>query len=298
MDDAGRQKRRTFNGLSAKEWASLSRNVWNDVSSPRGKKHIDHGATFPVKLAARIITMYTKRGDLVLDPFVGTGTTLEACASTGRKGIGIELNRQFCAMARQGLVSCSGVRVVNDDCRNLAAHVAKGSVQLMITSPPYANFIRKSVDDRAKTHKKSLIAAENKSCVKPYSDDPRDFGNLPYDRFLRELDGLMAQLYEATKPGGYNAWIVKDYRDTRRGIPYVAFHSDLARLGETHGFRFHDLIVWDQNDQRSLVLLGYPSVFYTNQNCSFIVVFRKPAATEECGAISACSSSHAGQPVL
>ena len=40
-------------------------------------------------------------------------------------------------------------------------------------------------------------------------------------------------------------------------------------------FKLHDLIVWDQNEQRSLVLLGYPSVFYTNQNCSFIVVMRK-----------------------
>ena len=50
---------------------------------------------------------------------------------------------------------------------------------------------------------------------------------------------------------------------------------NLARIGEEAGFKFHDLIVWDQNAQRSLILLGYPSVFYTNQNCSFIVVFRK-----------------------
>ncbi len=85
MEDADRQKSRTFNGLTAKEWASLSRNVWDDVSSPRQKKHIDHGATFPEKLAARLITLYSRPGDLVLDPFVGTGTTLEACAATGEK---------------------------------------------------------------------------------------------------------------------------------------------------------------------------------------------------------------------
>lgn len=277
MENSDRQKSRTFNGLSAKEWTSLSRNVWGDVSSPRRKKHMEHGATFPEKLAARLITLYSRPGDLVLDPFVGTGTTLEACASTGRDGIGIELNPAFCDIARHGLISTDRVRAVNDDCRNLLSHVAKDSVQLMITSPPYANFIQKSVHDRAKTHKKSVLAIENNSRVRQYSNDPRDFGNLPYDQFLRELDGLMAKLYEATKPGGYNAWIVKDYRDTRNGVPYVAFHSDLARLGEARGFRFHDLIVWDQNDQRSLVLLGYPSVFYTNQNCSFIVIFRKLA---------------------
>jgi DNA modification methylase len=279
MEDADRQKSRTFNGLTAKEWASLSRNVWDDVSSPRQKKHIDHGATFPEKLAARLITLYSRPGDLVLDPFVGTGTTLEACAATGRNGIGLELNEDFYNISRR-TVKMSGngtsIEVVNDDCRNLAGHVKDDTVQLMITSPPYADFIRKSVEDRSTVHKRSRIALENNSRVKQYSDDPRDFGNLPYDQFLHELKGLMLKLFVVTRHGGYNAWIVKDYRDTKNGVPYVAFHSDLARLGEACGFLFHDLIVWDQNDQRSLILLGYPSVFYTNQNCSFIVVLRKP----------------------
>jgi len=49
----------------------------------------------------------------------------------------------------------------------------------------------------------------------------------------------------------------------------------LANLGEEVGFKLHDLIIWDQNEQRSLVLLGYPSIFYINQNCSFIVIMRK-----------------------
>jgi DNA modification methylase len=280
MEDADCQKSRTFNGLSAKEWASMSRNVWDDVSSPRQKKHIDHGATFPVKLAARLITMYSRPGDLVIDPFVGTGTTLEACLVSGRNGLGIELNEEFFQAAKLAVERPDGgsrISVVNDDCRNLSMYVEKGSVQLMITSPPYADFIRKSVEDRAKVHKKSRIALENNSRVKQYSDDPRDFGNLPYDQFLLEMKNLLAALYVATKPGGYNVWVVKDYRDTKNGVPYIAFHADLARLGEECGFRFHDLIVWDQNDQRSLILLGYPSVFYTNQNCSFLVVFRKPA---------------------
>lgn len=278
MDDADRQRMRTFNGLSAREWASMSRNVWADVSSPRQKQHVEHGATFPEKLAARLITMYSRPGDLVLDPFTGTGTTLEACMRTGRGGIGIELNGHFCRIVPPGLSSGDHTRIlaINDDCRNLMEHVQKDMVQLMITSPPYANFIRRSVEDRSKVHKKSLIATENNSVVKPYSDDPRDFGNLPYDEFLREMTALIRKLYIVTKPGGYNVWVVKDYRDTKNGVPYIPFHSDLARIGEACGFRFHDLIVWDQNSQRSLVLLGYPSVFYTNQNCSFLVVFRKP----------------------
>lgn len=275
------QRERSFNGLTAKEWASLSKNVWNDVSSARKGKHLQHGATFPEKLINRLITIYTKKGDFVLDPFVGTGTTLEACRNTERNGIGIELNDKFIPFAKEicsqhTLVSKYSIRVYQDDCRNLLKYVKENQIQLMVTSPPYANFIQKAEEDRKKTHKKSLITIENNSQVKRYSDMPEDFGNLIYNQFLIEIKELMKKLFQVTKPGGYNVWIVKDARDTKNKIPYISFHSDFAKIGEEVGFRFQDLIIWDQNEQRRLVLLGYPSVFYTNQNCSFIVILRKP----------------------
>jgi len=275
------QRKKTFNGLTAKEWAALSKNVWNDVSSPRKGKHLEHGATFPEKLVNRIIRIYTKEGDLVLDPFLGTGTTLEACRNTNRKGIGIELNEKFVKYAlevieRSKYTEANNLKVIHDDCRNLLNYVQKESVQLVVTSPPYANFIRRSVEDREKRHKSSLIRLENNSTVNPYSEKEQDFGNLEYPVFLLELKELMKKLFIVTKKGGYNVWIVKDYRDTKNKIPYIPFHSDLAKIGEEVGFKYHDLIIWDQNAQRSLILLGYPSVFYTNQNCSFIVVLRKP----------------------
>ena len=95
-----KQREQTFNKLTAKEWAVLSKNVWNDVSSPREKRHVEHGATFPEKLANRLINMYSAPGDLILDPFLGVGSTLEACRNTKRGGIGIELNPRFVELAR------------------------------------------------------------------------------------------------------------------------------------------------------------------------------------------------------
>jgi hypothetical protein len=112
--------------------------------------------------------------------------------------------------------------------------------------------------------------------VKPYGEDERDFGNLSYNEFLEEIGNLMKKLMTVTKPGGYNIWVVKDCRDTQNGKPFIDFHSNIANLGEKAGFLYHDLIVWDQNAQRSLVLLGYPSVFYVNINHTFLVVLRKP----------------------
>jgi len=276
------QRKKTFNNLTAKEWASLSKNVWNDVSSPREKRHTEHGATYPKKLSGRIIQMYSGEGDLILDPFLGVGSTLESCREQGRKGIGIELNQRFVELAKEVLSQKTlnkednEIKIIQDDCRNLLRHINKNSVQLMVTSPPYANFIHKSVEDRKNTHKKSLIKYANKSAIKPYSEDKKDFGNLEYEEFLNEMGLLMKKLYKVTKSGGYNIWIVKDYRDTKNKIPYIDFHTDIAKLGESIGFKYHDLIVWDQTSQRKLVLLGYPSIFYTNQNCSFLVVLRKP----------------------
>ncbi len=85
----------------------------------------------------------------------------------------------------------------------------------------------------------------------------------------------MQELFRITKKGGYNAWVVKDFRDTKNKIPYVDLHSKIAMAGEKAGFKYHDLIIWDQNQHRKLVLLGYPSVFYVNQNHSYIVILRK-----------------------
>ena len=112
--------------------------------------------------------------------------------------------------------------------------------------------------------------------MKQYGTNSNDFGNLEYEKFLVDVEELMKKIYKVTKPGGYNVWVVKDHRDPQNGLPYIPIHYDIAIRGAKANFKFHDLIVWDQNDQRSLVLLGYPTIFYTNINHTFLVVLRKP----------------------
>ena len=58
----------------------------------------NHSATFPVALPAWFIKLFTEPSDIVLDPFIGSGTTLVACQNLGRKGRGIEISPAYCAV--------------------------------------------------------------------------------------------------------------------------------------------------------------------------------------------------------
>lgn len=285
------QKKKTFNGLSAREWASLSMSVWNDVSSVRAKKHLNHGATYPEKLCDRLIKMYSKKNDVVLDPFLGTGTTMISSLKNGRKSVGIELTDRFYKVCEESINNyyldlsrsynkidaSKKYNLIKGDCLSVLPTLKNNSIQLTITSPPYADLIHKVVKDRTNYHKKSAFVIENNSTSNPYSSDPRDLGNMDLEKYTEKVKEIMKMIYDITKPGGYNAWVVKDFRDTKNNIPYVNLHEIISNCGESAGFKLHDLIIWDQNVHRKLVLLGYPSVFYVNQNHSFIVVLRKPA---------------------
>ena len=285
------QRKKSFNGLCATEWAALSSSVWNDVSSTRAKKHLDHGATYPEKLCTRLIAMYSREGDTVLDPFLGTGTTLIAALKSKRKGIGIELTDRFMEVTNQSLLDYKSslkpdlfnevelepkYKVLQGDCCDVLKTVEDESIQVTITSPPYADLIHKVVDDRTKRHKKSKFVSDNNATTNLYSDSDKDLGNMCMEEYIKKVEEIMIELFRVTKRGGYNAWVVKDFRDTRNGIPYVDLHSRIASAAEKAGFLYHDLIIWDQNQHRKLVLLGFPSVFYVNQNHSYIVITRKP----------------------
>ncbi len=286
------QRKKTFNGLTAKEWAQRSRSVWNDVSSAREKRHLEHGATYPEKLCDRLIEMYSREGDIVLDPFLGTGTTIFSAVKNNRFGLGIELTDRFYTVAESELelrYPKTQTKLVFDgneelaheyklykgDCAEVLKTIDEESVQLTVTSPPYADLIHKVVEDRTKRHKKSAFVIDNNATTNLYSGDDRDLGNMPLEQYIEKVDIIMSELFRVTKKGGYNVWVVKDFRDTANKIPYVDLHSRIAEAGSKAGFKYHDLIIWDQNEQRRLVLLGYPSVFYVNQNHSYLVVLRK-----------------------
>jgi len=81
------------------EFVDVTRDVWRiDAESA---SRIGHPAPFPVDLPRRLIDLYTYRGDIVVDPFAGSGSTLVAAARTGRIGVGYDLDPTYVELARQ-----------------------------------------------------------------------------------------------------------------------------------------------------------------------------------------------------
>ena len=70
-----------------------------------------HPAMFPKELVFRLLKLFSYRGDTVLDPFNGVGTTTLCAAETGRRYIGIDISDEYCQKARQRIQTEVGSRL-------------------------------------------------------------------------------------------------------------------------------------------------------------------------------------------
>jgi site-specific DNA-methyltransferase (adenine-specific) len=89
--------------ITREEFMDWTNGVWS--FSGESRKRVGHPSPFPVELPRRCIKLFTFVGDTVLDPFLGSGSTLIACAETNRKGIGVEVDDDYCEIAKQRLIA-------------------------------------------------------------------------------------------------------------------------------------------------------------------------------------------------
>ena len=75
--------------------------IWQ-ITRDRSKTE-KHGAVFPIKLVQTILENFSKKGDIVYDPFMGTGTTAFVAKILNRKFIGSEISKEFCKIANKRL---------------------------------------------------------------------------------------------------------------------------------------------------------------------------------------------------
>jgi len=89
----------------AKEKSKLTKEEWKEYFSGHwnfnGERQADHEAMFPEELPKRLIKMFTFVGDTVLDPFLGSGTTMKAAFNQNRNSIGYEINEEFLSIIKE-----------------------------------------------------------------------------------------------------------------------------------------------------------------------------------------------------
>ncbi len=88
--------------ITKKEFIEWTSGVWNFMGESRTR--VGHPAPFPVELPRRCIKLFSFVGDIVLDPFLGSGSTLLACLQNNRKGIGVDIDKNYCELAKKRLI--------------------------------------------------------------------------------------------------------------------------------------------------------------------------------------------------
>jgi len=91
-----RQKPEIFEKIDLKDFKSWRNSMWNIPPAKASK--VGHVAPFPLQIPTRLIVLYTFKGETVLDPFNGSGTTGESCIKLGRNYIGIEKESKYCEL--------------------------------------------------------------------------------------------------------------------------------------------------------------------------------------------------------
>ncbi len=268
--------RNRLNELTATEWMPETISVW--VQKGLGASHAEaqierqHPAPFSFSDVSRLIRFFTKSNAVVLDPFVGVGSTLKACALHGRMGIGIELNPHYVELSQQRLsleVPASAPardlqRILQGDAREMVPQMQEDSVDFVVTSPPYGNILHKQ-DHKARQERTS------KGLDTRYGDDPRDLGNIhDYGLFLEAVSGILGGCGRVLKPKKYMAVVVSDFRD---GSQYVMFHADLARRLEAFRLQLRGITVLYQRHKR-IFPYGYPYAFVPNLHHQMILIMQ------------------------
>jgi DNA modification methylase len=196
-----------------------------------------HGNFVP-QIPFQAMARYTKQGDVVLDPFLGSGTTLIQCRQMGRHGIGIELSEQYANAAKSRIQSEGNDHnvwtevIVGDSTapdtfkrvRDKLEQHGLQSVQLVIMHPPYHDIIR-------------------------FTDDPNDLSNAPtLQAFLLDFGKVVDNTYDLLDDGRFLVVVIGDKYSRGKWIP-LGFET--MQVVQERGYRLKSIVVKNMEGNRA-----------------------------------------------
>ena len=184
----------------------------------------DYRGNWSPHIPRNLILKYTKENDLVLDCFLGSGTTLIECKLLNRNAIGLDINQKAIDISNSRLNFQSNnnsfQKTFLSDSRNMEV-IENESIDFICTHPPYANIIK-------------------------YSDDiSNDLSSLKTDEFLIELKKVSDELFRVLKLGKYCSYMIGDIRKKGNVIP-LGFKS--MEVFISSGFKLKEIIIKQQHN--------------------------------------------------
>ncbi|MDE0118432.1 MAG: DNA methyltransferase [Bdellovibrionales bacterium] len=257
------------NDLSGKEWLKNSVSIWSDLSKDNEERKMNHPAIFPWKLAYKIIETFTDHTRKnILDPFLGSGSTLIACHKLNKNGIGFDINKEYISLSKKRIKDISAssknnphIKLIKSTALNIRRYLPDDTIDLCFTSPPYWDILsqKRTVDGKSK---------------KEYSFSRENIGLVAsYEEYLLIMKNIFREIFKVMKP---NSYCIINVMDLRKKNVFYPLHMNITDALTSIGYILDDIIIWDRKqDYNNLRPLGYPYVFRVNKIHEFLLIFKK-----------------------
>lgn len=270
-------KPNNINCLTAKEWLKCQLGVWQffyEARDIRDKKL--HPATFPISLSKKVIELFSHEGELVLDPFVGSGTTLVSANDLNRNAVGFDLQKAYIELCERrlsqlNLFNNSQQIAIQDDARDIHNYLPPESVALIWTSPPYSNLLNRKRKNKSRRDRKN----EQLGKVEQYSQDPRDLGTMALEKYTKSMGDIFETLLPLLRPKAHCVINVPDmWWENQRITIHISLVEELRR----RGYELRNIIIWDRtNIVNRIGIFGWPSNYITmGVTFEYLLDFWKP----------------------